>query len=435
MLTIFIIVVLLIAYAFRIFKHENLVLFTSIFFLLILGGSTITGSIVLYIKQLQTILSYNFVVYIILVAIYLISELMLLLGMHKYIEQKIIHTNEKIQKLYVLGMSIFSTNIVLGDSYIIKKYPSIFYTNSFILSTVNVISVTFLTISIFVAIIFDNGSENFFYLFLASNFFAIFWLIKNVIDIITSNNIEIDYNEKRTILLESSNVGSVVHYKNYNDLLYSFPIYFITLLTLCYIFKIQMLIGVCTALIFLLFHLFIKSQLFVYKTKSLEEKIIYQVLVVGFVSVFKQLILIINSMILITIFDKFFMTGIYLNQVILYYLILLIMSIAIFITLYSKRFEFGLITLIPIFYLVTVKSTFVNIHLYYLLIGILIFVKHISIINYKNKKIVLQYLIGFIASTMCYATLIVTKSFIFAYLMLSVCSVLYLIFILVAKKR
>lgn len=436
MLTILFIILILIAVCFRLLKHENTILFFSIFLLLLLSGSSFPNAVIIYLKQLTIILSYSFFGYaiILLIIIYLISELILLLGFQKFVEQKMVFLNERWQKLYVLIMSILSTNIVLDDSYIIKKYPSIFYTNSFLLSTLNPLSITYLTVVIIVSSVFMTEYGNFSLIFLVTNFFALFWFVKNIIDIIFDNDVKLDFNLKRTVLKESNNDAQVTHYNDYKNILVTLPIYTTLLLIVAFFTNVSVAFSTVIILLLLLIQLFIKAQQFAVKSRYVIEKSIYRVLYSGFVSVFKRIFLILNSVILLEVIKKIFLLDLILTSR-QYVIVFIIFSILAFvITLYSKRFEFGLICIIPVLYLSASEELFVNMILFSFIISLILYVKHLMIVNLKDPTTVAEYLIGFLAACCCYITILVTSSLYITLLIFLIIVVVYVVYSFIRLK-
>lgn len=436
MIILYAIFMFLLVTSFRIYKKENPILLGAIILLLLISGNKLQYLASEYVLMLLQLFNNSLFAsaMTVLVLSYIVSELFWLLGFQKYFEQKVLNRGEKVQKLYILILAIFSTNITYSESALVKKNAALLNSNSFILSTLNIFSPIIILVNLLVIIVLGAGDESTIFLLYISNGIAFFWFGKGVIDIFTSRVLSFEIYAKRIISYQIAENDNSINYTKFKDVFIMTPlIFFITLFLGRNLLSVFMVIDI--TLVFLTILLFIKVIKYSYITNKISEKYIYSSILTTILRILNTMFIIINSSILVQLLISVFFDGIYLPRLTMDALLLVFMGYTIMILLYSKRYEFALITIFPVIHLLVNNGLLLrDAFLVCLIFAIILLFRQFSIVKFTHKLFV-DYLFTALLIISSYVVLLVTTNLVYFYLALFLALLIYIIFNLLYKEK
>ncbi len=435
MLLLYILFIALLAISFRMHKHINTVLIGAIFILYLVQGVAIAAIPARYVDNIIDLLKlpYFIDVLLIFVLFFLVSELLWVLGFQKLIEQKILFESERIQKLYILVLSMFTSNVSYGESYLVRKNASLLDVNSFLLSTLNIFSPLFILIVLLLVVTLNADVNTVSTIFLTTNVVGFFWLVKQLIDIALNRHFDIDINQKRIIKFRVYQDNNN-NYNNFKDVFIIMPIVFVITIIATVLNFIAITFIVIINLMILLLILFVKAIRYSYESSYVKETDIYMSLFSSFTDSLKMIFSIINNTILVSVLISVFMKDLYFTHQLDGIFVLMILFFAIIVSIYSKRYEFGLITIFPMLSLFISDAS--NLHfivLMPLVVGVFLLSRQYTVLKpgpaYK-ELIFVSLLMVFI-----YMSYVLTLNHLVLMITFVIVSVVYFIYALVMRNK
>lgn len=393
MLIIFALICLILVLVYMRFKNINIALIMVLALLILVQSSSINMFITNIIALFsQVVLSKSLLILIlILVLINCITELILFMGQHHLLEESIAKKSPFVQKTYVHLISSLSTNVNFRNSKLINDNINIFESSSFLMSTLMVISIPFLMVFFFVypTFVATGDLSNLVLALLVSNFFAIYWLVKRIIDFKFEKNHKYYYHTKHLLLEEDhvAHVNETVVLKNFfmRALIVTAIVVVISLVT-----SINLLILVILALVFIFVDLFINVEIQAYKVKDIREKDLYYRLFYAIKKITSNLATFILGVLFIYEATALLNSESYYEFSGLIIMLLVFVLLGVVATYYTKKYIIGFLITIPLFSIFMLNYPFSGD--YYLLIliiqGVIMFTYFLSImhIDFRNMK-------------------------------------------------
>lgn len=404
-------------------KHLNTSLLATLLLLIFCQSFSLADIAVDTIALLSdVILTKAFLVLIIiLILISCITEMILFLGQHHIIEDKITKRSTFVQKSYVHIISAFSTNVNFRSSDLVGKYNNIFDSSSFLMSSLTLISVPFLMIFFyFFPTLINFGNLTIVSLALIfTNYFAIFWFIKRIIDF--RHNREREYNyHPHLLVMEDKHVKPINQRVLFSKFFIRAIIYGVIFIALIIMTPINVLIGSMIYLLAVFIDLFISIELFAYRYKLVREKDIYLRLYYATKKITNNLFTFIVGMLLITEATNLLKENTFYNNEGLILMVIAFAILSIIFTYYTSSFVTGLIVSIPILNIFMLNFPFANDYfsIVFILQGAILFTYFLSIlhINFKDKVLMKELVYMGISGAVSYSLLIITSSYLIPFL-------------------
>lgn len=427
MLIVFALICLILVLIYMRFKSINIALIIMLALLILVQSSSINMFVTNIIALFsQVVLSKAFLILVlILVLINCITELILFMGQHHILEEQIAKQSPFVQKIYVHLASSLSTNVNFRTSKVINENLNIFESSSFLMSTLMVISIPFLMVFFFIYPTFAATGDfsNIVVALLVSNFFAIYWLAKRIIDFKFERNHKYYYHTKHLLLEEDhvTHVNETIFLKWFfmRSLVVAIVVILLSLVT-----DINFLIFALLALVFIFVDLFINVEVQAYKTKSIREKDLYYRLFYAIKKITSNLATFILGVLFISEATALLNSESYyeFNGLIIMMFIFVILGVVA--TYYTKKYIVGFLIAIPLFSVFMLNYPFSSD--FYLLIliiqGVLMFTYFLSIIHidFKNTKQLKELSYMALAGFFSYFLLFLTGNFVISLLALLV---------------
>jgi hypothetical protein len=432
MTLVYVFIIALLLYIQKVYGKKLLTILSGIVILLIITITSSDSLKYIVVTLTQKVITDEYVIkYILIITLlYLISELLIVLGFQNILLDLIEGRSVNRQKFYMHLLSTISTNVdndyLLTDDQNRNAYES----SAFINSMLNIISIPFLTIVLLIMSVISQETEiNLFILLLIStNFFAIFWFFKRTIDF--KNDITIDYQYYEDHLIKKGNHADVqsVSYNGFKFFFVRNVVYLLVAISTGFYFQ-QVALFLITFLSLVFIDLFIIAEFFVFNHKEIEEKIIYVSIFNGIKKVFNDVITILAGMMFVILASDLLLkyTGFSNTQNL--NLFILSIGFCFFVTYFTKNYIFGLIFTTPLISLIysnyLVDSFSINILI--LFVAVLTIAQHMAIIKVsltnRDGLIDLFYHMG--ATAITYIIFIISSNIFWAFLAMFIFLVVY----------
>ncbi|MGL5020536.1 MAG: hypothetical protein ACRC5R_00715 [Mycoplasmatales bacterium] len=321
--------------------------------------------------------------------LYLISELLIILGFQKLFVFHLNKRTTKQQKNYMHTLAIISTNIDSSDILRGNENEDVYNSSSFIVSTISFLSIPFLTTVFLIFSIFGQAiNSSTIVAIICANFYAIFWFLKRFIDFKYDVNIKYSYYLERLLQKDNHSENQLEVYKKGKWLSIRIVIYFVVSIILSFVIN-DFSYGIFSFLILIFIDLFMCAEFFVFSKKHIDEKLIYSSLFNGSKKIFYDVIIIVlGIMFVITASDYLvkFTTFNHSENIILFIFSIII---GVVITYITKKYTIGIILTLPLISVVFSSLSIQNFEM----VGLVLFIssiymaQHFSIlkIDFKNK--------------------------------------------------
>lgn len=414
-----------------IFKKPRTTIFLSAISVLLLQSDSLIDGFFRIISIIsQYFISYNFVLLLIfIVLIFLISELLVILNLTNTIENYIIKKGPKTQALYVHIISVFSSNFDFSKSQVVNKNNKELFTNSYLAQALNLFSIENIIIFIYISVILNQSTLSTLLLIAITNFFAIFWFIKIIIDIKLkkTNKIKTDYQ------IIVSNVNSV----NHKVILIRYSLYVIIALISSFVLDINILFQMVFVSLVILIDLIINLEVSIYKDRAFSEMDVINSLKVSSKRFIGEITYLLVGSFYLLVMSEWTRTNGFLSPNGVVLVVLLITCLGMFFVYFLKNINISLILVLPFLALIN-WGTLVHSTSYtalYFMLGSIIFVEHLLVNHFYNSKIreILDNIVLLVAACISYFILFFTQSMLYSYLSLGIILILYAIVIYFRK--
>ncbi len=438
----YILIVLLILYIQKQYANETLSLIVGVFFLITTKSDSLLDFRLSLTSSIKKLLFSEQVLMFLLIFILvlLISELTLFLGVQRRIEKTIDTKSRFIRKTYMHLFSSLSSNLEVEDTYFGDKYGTIFRSSAFIMSTLNIFALVPITSYFVVLIIFDSFSSQqlIFFLFF-SNYFAIYWFFKRIIDFRHATNIEYKYDEDKLSLKTKTKFRYDYYVSDHKLFSYRYLIYLTIGIGAFYYFN-NFLIGAIFCLILIFLDLLMIAVLFAFHHQEIDELFLYELLVSGSKKLLKNVTNILLGILFVLIATELLTSFSYLlvSETLILYIVLGVVGVIG--TYYTKNVTLVIILVVPIFYLLyrgNISGT-LEIQLISIYITFLFMVRHFSLIhiNLKNRLFRVDFIYQLIVIFTAYTTLFITKNILLGLIPVFISLLIYnFIIVKIMKKK
>ncbi len=293
---------------------------------------------------------------VLLSLIYLINELLNFTNFSKSFDNFMNNKIKKFKDYIFLFLSAFNSNVDFSSSKLLTEYN--FYNYSFLMSSINVISI--LSLEILFIIIFINSSYSYIWLnFFLLNFFVFIWIFKKILDIKNDNVIKYKYKSyyKKVFLNKHKDNGDIEYDSKYNlnykKVLTILSITILLLFVFVLIFNIDLFSTILLFFLTIFILLTIYIYILIYKTSFISEKKFYvnlfsnlKFLLNHLVEILLALIFLHSNLIIYNIFNNSS-----LNNSLFIFIFIIILSIIFTILSYSYILPLVLVTPLTLAYL------------------------------------------------------------------------------------
>ncbi len=293
---------------------------------------------------------------VLLSLIYLINELLNFTNFSKSFDNFMNNKIKKFKDYIFLFLSAFNSNVDFSSSKLLTEYN--FYNYSFLMSSINVISI--LSLEILFIIIFINSSYSYIWLnFFLLNFFVFIWIFKKILDIKNDNVIKYKYKSyyKKVFLNKHKDNGDIEYDSKYNlnykKVLTILSITILLLFVFVLIFNIDLFSTILLFFLTIFILLTIYIYILIYKTSFISEKKFYvnlfsnlKFLLNHLVEILLALIFLHSNLIIYNIFNNSS-----LNNSLFIFIFIIILSIIFTILSYSYMLPLVLVTPLTLAYL------------------------------------------------------------------------------------
>lgn len=420
-----------------IYNKQYVTILVGIFFILFLELPNLEELKYSVVSLVQKIYSNETIIVftIIISLLYLISELFIVLGFQRDFLHFLNKKSKKSQKVYMHLLGLLSTNIDNTDLMMDDENQAIHNSSAFIVSTLNVFSVPFLTSLFMITSVFSNLFDvaTIFLVIMTTNFFALFWFIKRIIDIKKNAKIEYRYYQER--LIQKNSVSEHQNYKYGGQKWMLLRILLYVIIAFGSIFLIDKAeYSIIGFLILVFADLFISSEFFVFKKKNIDEKLIYILIFNGFKKIFSDIIVIIlGMMFVITASDILLKFGdfSYLENIGLFGLLIFVAGL---ITFRTRHYTLGIVLTIPVLYLIVNSFVLQNsgqIAVVFFLAAIYIS-QHLSIlkIDVKKRSTIIDFGFQLLVVIICYISFALFYNVFYTLILLSILLLIYATYII-----
>ena len=330
---------LILLFLLYVYKKTNSILFTFIngIFLCMLFS---TKTIFEFINNIFN-LEYNFILdpmffkfLLIILLVFVLLEIYKSLGMNVYNNK---YLNSKYKNLFLLIYTFFEQ---INDDYYFKKdeKDKFYQNNRFIISTLSILSLNFL-ILLFLLIKLIPVS-NVFNIMILTNFFAITFLLINVIN---KNKINYYVENNYQIIEDSDEKYDYTYYPKFKKLFLS---NIITIFLTIILFK-NILNGILFGLIIINFIDLIISAKFFHEKIYMQELMLYKNIINGINRFFQFLLVLIASIILFIVIQENFINLLEISYIDLPIYFFVIIIFTIIVNTFSKNFLLTIIFTFP----------------------------------------------------------------------------------------
>lgn len=434
MLLIYILLCLFFIFLLKETKKLNVSLFLALILLIFSQSLSVPTMIIDFITLISdVVISKTFIILIaILILINCITELIMFLGQHELVEKYISKKSTFIQKTYVHIISAFSTNINFRSSELVAENQNIFDSSSFLMSTLLIISIPFLMIFFyFFPTLLSLGNLTVVCVALVlTNFFAIFWFIKRIVDFKLGR--DRTYNYYSDLLVhEEKRVRSAnqkILFKNFFKRAFVFVLLVSGIIAFT---SINLMFGAFIYLVIIFIDLFITVEIFSFKTKLVSEKKIYMRLFFAVKKMVKNLVSFIFGMLFIAEATNLLSDFTFYNNESLVFLFVTFTCVSVTATYYTKNYVTGFIIAIPIINIFVLNYPFFEEYfiLIFVLQGAVLFSYFLSIIhiNISDKTLIREITFMFLTCVIAYLLLVIFSSIITSLLVI-ILSILFYYF-------
>ncbi len=300
---------------------------------------------------------------VLLSLIYLINELLNFTNFSKSFDNFMNNKIKKFKDYIFLFLSAFNSNVDFSSSKLLTEYN--FYNYSFLMSSINVISI--LSLEILFIIIFINSSYSYIWLnFFLLNFFVFIWIFKKILDIKNDNVIKYKYKSyyKKVFLNKHKDNGDIEYDSKYNlnykKVLTILSITILLLFVFVLIFNIDLFSTILLFFLTIFILLTIYIYFLIYKTSFISEKKFYvnlfsnlKFLLNHLVEILLALIFLHSNLIIYNIFNNSS-----LNNSLFIFIFIIILSIIFTILSYSYMLPLVLVTPLTLAYLNNIDLIF-----------------------------------------------------------------------------
>ncbi len=300
---------------------------------------------------------------VLLSLIYLINELLNFTNFSKSFDNFMNNKIKKFKDYIFLFLSAFNSNVDFSSSKLLTEYN--FYNYSFLMSSINVISI--LSLEILFIIIFINSSYSYIWLnFFLLNFFVFIWIFKKILDIKNDNVIKYKYKSyyKKVFLNKHKDNGDIEYDSKYNlnykKVLTILSITILLLFVFVLIFNIDLFSTILLFFLTIFILLTIYIYILIYKTSFISEKKFYvnlfsnlKFLLNHLVEILLALIFLHSNLIIYNIFNNSS-----LNNSLFIFIFIIILSIIFTILSYSYMLPLVLVTPLTLAYLNNIDLIF-----------------------------------------------------------------------------
>ena len=366
--------------------------------------------------------------------LYLISELLIILGFQKLFVFHLNKRTNKQQKKYMHILALLSTNVDSSDMLLGNENEDVYNSSSFIVSTISFLSIPFLT-TVFLILSIFGQSINYTTIIaiIFANFYAIFWFFKRFIDFKYEVNIKYSYYLDRLLQKDNHSENQLQVYKKGKWLAIRIGIYFVLSFILGFLVN-DFSYGVFSFLILIFIDLFMCAEFFVFSNKHIDEKLIYSSLFNGSKKIFYDVIsIILGIMFVITASDYLVrLTAFNHSENIILFIFSIILGAVI--TYITKRYTIGIILTLPLISVVFSSLSIQNFEM----VGLILFIssiymaQHFSIlkIDLKNKNSIIDLGYQVIVVVCCNILYAFTSDLILSLALLVIFIVIYLKYVI-----
>lgn len=417
-------------------NNKKILLLVLLFLNIAILTSTPSTSILEISSIIQHFSKFIIIIKIIMILflIYSIFQILLIFGLDKYIDKIYSKLSPRGKKIFIIILSLFSTNVNLSDFKLINNETKYLSSLSIIVPTLNIFSITninLFSILFFIDIINPNNLS--YFLLFIINIPVILFIIKNIIDLFFINDIEyIPYEEinirdnltNKSFPLSNLNLNNSFHLKKYTLLLNVVLSLFVGIIYFV-IFSSSVLNLTIIFLVTLLLLLFLNIIVKINKSNHVNEINIYRY-------IFSSRNFMINIFLLITITLLVTVTNIqiYSNFILidksynlLFFLLLLLSSILF--TYLFKSYSLSLSIFIPLITLYYDKNI-INI---VMITSIIFFTYFLTMIHLKyDKNLWFEIITIYALSLISFTLIIYFGNLYYAMILLIIYLLIYYIF-------
>lgn len=349
MIYFYLFLIFLIIICIKIFNDSKIIVLIVPFFLLaMINNFNFKVTVLKYIDIFdQEIINDNFILLIIAIGlIYVISDLLIMLGITTLLDKVLFKLNNNVLIIFVHIVSIFKDNIDLRNSNIVNKFISIYDKSTNVNVYLNPFSSFMLTFYAFTILVdYDNKLFSFFYI---SNFFIIVWFLKKLLNY---------YLFEKNLVIEEKDIIIYDIYPFLNALLVRLSIYLVSIIGIKFVFNIEffLLLFLITVIIFI--DVFVCCIHFSATSKSIEETQIYQTLNDTVFKLINPVFDFISCIMFIVIFSTYLNEKVFITNVSIDINTVIVVGIIVILTLILNNNLYMLTFLFPI--LIVMSSQFI----------------------------------------------------------------------------
>ena len=372
----------------------------------------------------------------IFIMLYLISEMVIILGLHKNLDTLFVKFKKKNQKISTHILSMFGSNFDLSKIDVLIKFKRIYEQSGFLNQSLNIMSLDMIVIFALMISVFGSNASGMYFLFIATNFFALFWFIKRILDF--AFDFFIDYKhdarniDKQITVTEETNVT----YPFMTELIIRFIVYFLITFVVVYLIKVNIIVAGFYLLTVIFIDMFVCAEKFSRSLKPYTEEFILTSVKTAFINVITHVSLLLVGIIYISVISKIFTGTAFISIFNGTSFIILLFLLTILITAFLKDSTLTFILVFPILAMMF-ENAYNYEQMYFVLplIGVGIFTEHITVVKItRSKRVIIDFIMQIGVAIGCYI-LFIKGYLVMAYLLLFVVLLVYIIYNVIVNKR